>query len=89
LDGAGFVGDGYAVFGKVVGGMEVVDRIATVVTTTRAGHADVPAKPILIKKAVPASVAADPGKKDAKGTKDGKAAKEKEPAKPAAEPKAE
>lgn len=41
--------DGYAVFGKVVKGMEVVDAIAEVPTTSRAGHRDVPAEPVTIK----------------------------------------
>jgi cyclophilin family peptidyl-prolyl cis-trans isomerase len=75
-------GDGYAVFGKVVGGMEVVDRIATVVTTSRSGHQNVPSKPIVIKKATVAGGAApaEDAKKKGKG-------KEKDAA--PAEPKAE
>ena len=44
-------GAGYAVFGKVVEGMDVVDEIAKTQTTTKAGHQDVPAKPIYIKSA--------------------------------------
>lgn len=39
---------GYAVFGKVYRGADVVDAIEDVVTTTRAGHRDVPAKPVII-----------------------------------------
>jgi len=39
---------GYAVFGKVVRGADVVDAIEKVVTTTRKGHSDVPAKPVVI-----------------------------------------
>lgn len=42
-------GAGYAVFGKVVEGMEVVDAIRGVETTTRGGHQDVPAEPIVVK----------------------------------------
>ena len=42
-------GFGYAVFGKVVKGMEVVDRIAKVKTTTSGPYRDVPAKPVIIK----------------------------------------
>jgi cyclophilin family peptidyl-prolyl cis-trans isomerase len=42
---------GYAVFGKVVEGMEVVDKIAAVETTTRGGMRDVPVKPVVIKSA--------------------------------------
>jgi len=39
---------GYAVFGKVIEGMEVVDAIALVETTTRNGKEDVPVEPIII-----------------------------------------
>ena len=42
---------GYAVFGKIVEGMDVMDEIAGVKTTTRAGHADVPAEPVVIEEA--------------------------------------
>ena len=44
-------GHGYAVFGKVVAGMEVVERIKSAPTTTRGLHQNVPATPILIRKA--------------------------------------
>ena len=44
-------GNGYAVFGKVIEGMEVVDRIREVPTTTKAPHQNVPVDPIVIKKA--------------------------------------
>ncbi len=44
-------GGGYAVFGKVVEGMDVVDKIAKVRTSTRGPHDDVPTEPILIKTA--------------------------------------
>ena len=44
-------GWGYAVFGKVVDGMDVVNRIKAQPTTTRAGHQDVPADDIIIEKA--------------------------------------
>lgn len=40
---------GYAVFGRVTDGMEVVDAIAKTKTTRRGGHADVPAEPITIE----------------------------------------
>jgi cyclophilin family peptidyl-prolyl cis-trans isomerase len=43
---------GYAVFGRVVGGMDVVDRIAGVPTGSRAGHGDVPQEPVVIRRAV-------------------------------------
>ena len=42
---------GYAVFGKVIEGMEVVDAIAAVETTTVGRYNDVPATPIVIQKA--------------------------------------
>ena len=44
-------GWGYAVFGKVVEGMEVVDKIEKVKTTTRAPFQDVPVDAVVIKKA--------------------------------------
>ncbi len=44
-------GWGYAVFGKVVEGMDVVDKIEKVKTTTRAPFENVPAEPVVIKKA--------------------------------------
>ncbi len=45
-------GWGYCVFGKVVEGTEVIDKIKTVATTSRAGHQDVPVEPVIIEKAV-------------------------------------
>ena len=42
---------GYAVFGKVVRGMEVVDRIARVRTGNRGMHQNVPVEPVLIESA--------------------------------------
>ena len=44
-------GWGYCVFGKVVEGMDVVERIKGVATTSRAGHQDVPADDVIIEKA--------------------------------------
>jgi len=44
-------GWGYCVFGKVVDGMEVVDKIKAVKTTSKAGHRDVPVEPVVIEKA--------------------------------------
>ena len=44
-------GNGYAVFGKVVSGMDVVDKIKAVPTATKAGQQNVPIQPVLIKKA--------------------------------------
>jgi peptidyl-prolyl cis-trans isomerase B (cyclophilin B) len=45
-------GWGYAVFGKVVEGMDIVDEMAKVETTTRMGHQDVPREDIQITKAI-------------------------------------
>jgi len=42
---------GYAVFGKVIEGMDTVEAIASTKTTTRMGYQNVPDKPILIKSA--------------------------------------
>ncbi len=42
---------GYAVFGKVIEGMEMVDKIAVVKTATRMGMDDVPVEPVVIKSA--------------------------------------
>ena len=39
---------GYAVFGQVSSGMDVVDAIAGVRTGNRAGHQDVPVEPVMI-----------------------------------------
>ncbi|MCB1788282.1 MAG: peptidyl-prolyl cis-trans isomerase [Gammaproteobacteria bacterium] len=49
LDYPSFDGWGYAVFGKVVDGMDVVDAIADVPTGTRAGHRDVPKETVTIE----------------------------------------
>lgn len=42
-------GWGYAVFGKVTQGMEVVDRIAGVATGNRSMHQNVPLEPVMIR----------------------------------------
>ncbi|KXF83164.1 peptidylprolyl isomerase [Enterovibrio coralii] len=44
------LGWGYAVFGKVTAGMDVVNSIAKVKTKSRLGHDDVPCEPIVITK---------------------------------------
>lgn len=44
-------GWGYCVFGKVVEGMDIVDKIAQQPTGSRQGHQDVPVEPITINKA--------------------------------------
>jgi len=40
---------GYTVFGKVIDGMDVVNKIAAVPTTTRNGMRDVPVTPVMIE----------------------------------------
>ena len=45
-------GWGYAVFGKVVAGTEVVDKIKAVKTSRKGYHDDVPADDVVIEKAV-------------------------------------
>ncbi|MEM8491138.1 MAG: peptidylprolyl isomerase [Pseudomonadota bacterium] len=47
--GKNMQGWGYAVFGKVVEGDEVLNKIRAVATTSRAGHQDVPVDPVLIQ----------------------------------------
>ena len=44
-------GWGYCVFGKVVGGTDVVDKIKAVKTGSRGGHQDVPTEDVVIEKA--------------------------------------
>ena len=44
-------GNGYAVFGKVVSGMDVVDKIRVVPTSNKGPNGDVPVEPITIKTA--------------------------------------
>jgi peptidyl-prolyl cis-trans isomerase A (cyclophilin A) len=48
---AGTVNDGYAVFGKVVAGMDVVDKIKGMPTGSNGGHQNVPTQPVVIKSA--------------------------------------
>jgi cyclophilin family peptidyl-prolyl cis-trans isomerase len=51
LDHRGYSPDdfGYAVFGRVLTGMDVADRIAASVTGTTGSHDDVPVEPVVIK----------------------------------------
>jgi peptidyl-prolyl cis-trans isomerase A (cyclophilin A) len=42
-------GNGYAVFGEVVAGMDVVDKIKAVATTTKGGMGDVPVEAVVIQ----------------------------------------
>ena len=52
LDHRGYSPDdfGYAVFGRVLGGMEVVEKIAATPTGRADGHEDVPLTPVVIQK---------------------------------------
>ena len=47
----GISGAGYAVFGEVVEGMDVVDRIAATPTTTRGQHQNAPQTSVVIRRA--------------------------------------
>jgi peptidyl-prolyl cis-trans isomerase A (cyclophilin A) len=49
---------GYAVFGLVIEGMDVVDRIVSVPTTSRGMHQNVPVTPVLVKSATVEGAAA-------------------------------
>ena len=51
LDHKGASSYGYAVFGKVVEGMDVIDKIAAVKTGRRKGHDDVPVEDVVIVSA--------------------------------------
>jgi peptidyl-prolyl cis-trans isomerase B (cyclophilin B) len=51
LDYPGQDGWGYCVFGKVTDGMDVINQIKGVETTSRAGHSDVPVDPVVIESA--------------------------------------
>ena len=53
-------GFGYAAFGEVIDGMDVVDRIKAVKTTTVGPHRDVPETPVVIERVVRVD-AKDPG----------------------------
>jgi cyclophilin family peptidyl-prolyl cis-trans isomerase len=45
----GISGAGYAVFGEVVEGMEVVDKIAAVATASKGPHENVPSTAVMIR----------------------------------------
>lgn len=44
-------GNGYAVFGRVTAGMDVVDKIVATPTTSSGPHQNVPVTPVIIRKA--------------------------------------
>jgi cyclophilin family peptidyl-prolyl cis-trans isomerase len=47
----GIRGAGYAVFGEVIDGMEVVDAIVATPTTKRGSHENAPVRPVIIQRA--------------------------------------
>ena len=51
LDFPGQDGAGYCVFGKVIEGQDVVDKIAKVSTGSANGHQDVPNEHVIIEEA--------------------------------------
>jgi peptidyl-prolyl cis-trans isomerase A (cyclophilin A) len=51
LDYPSFDGHGYTVFGKVVAGQDVVDKIRVVPVSAKGPHQHLPAQPILIRSA--------------------------------------
>jgi cyclophilin family peptidyl-prolyl cis-trans isomerase len=58
----GIRGAGYAVFGEVLEGMDVVDKIVNVPTGTKGIHENVPLTPVVLKTAreVPAAAPVSP-----------------------------
>ncbi len=54
-------GWGYCVFGRVVEGMDVVNQIKAVATTSKAGHQDVPVEDVIITKALVGESVVDAG----------------------------
>ena len=50
LDFPGQDGAGYCVFGKVIEGHDVVDKIAKVSTGSSSGHQDVPSEAVIIEE---------------------------------------
>jgi peptidyl-prolyl cis-trans isomerase A (cyclophilin A) len=79
----GVGGPGYAVFGRVIEGMDVVDKIVGVQTASRGPHQNVPVSPVVIRSA--RVTAASAGQKPA----DEKPAEidRPEPAQPASQPR--
>ena len=51
LDYPGRDGWGYCVFGKIIKGIDVIDKIKVVETTSSGMHQNVPAKPVVIESA--------------------------------------
>lgn len=51
---------GYAVFGQVIRGMDVVEKIAEVATGQKSGHADVPLEDVVLEEAIIEKVGKEP-----------------------------
>jgi peptidyl-prolyl cis-trans isomerase A (cyclophilin A) len=64
----GIGGAGYAVFGEVIDGMDVVDRIVAVPTTTRGPHQNVPQVPVVLTRVREVKASAAPPKPPAPDT---------------------
>jgi len=52
-------GWGYCVFGRVMNGMEIINKIKSLKTTSRAGHQDVPIDDVVIEKVTVTTVTED------------------------------
>jgi cyclophilin family peptidyl-prolyl cis-trans isomerase len=57
----GIRGAGYAVFGRVIDGMDVVDRFAGTPTTRRGEHEHTPTRPVVIQRAYEVEARETPG----------------------------
>lgn len=55
-------GYGYCVFGKVISGMDVVEKIVRVATGDRPPHQNVPLKPVVIERATIIETATNPSR---------------------------
>ncbi len=73
---------GYAVFGEVTEGMDVVDKIAKVKTSNKGMHSDVPVKPVRILSVRLAETSKADGKVSDNKTSESKKAEEKKETKP-------
>jgi peptidyl-prolyl cis-trans isomerase A (cyclophilin A) len=84
----GIQGAGYAVFGKVIEGMEVVDQIAAVPTKTAGPYENVPSTPVLIKSVKVEGTGAPAAKAAAPTVKPASPAARPTPRRPAPRPRA-
>jgi cyclophilin family peptidyl-prolyl cis-trans isomerase len=57
----GIRGAGYAVFGRVIDGMDVVDRFKNTPTTRRGEHKQTPTRPVVIQRAYEVEAEESPG----------------------------